>query len=257
MVREYYLNFNGTIGDFIKQHRKAKKVNSVDLAKRLGKANAYVSQIENGHNKKPDFEMLYKIFLQIGIEQDRIEDYLEHFGFISPEREEAELQRAIDMQNISAEEAEEMEKQQEKADEEFYNKMERYSKDPDYLEHQVDKQVNKIKDPRDLEVTGERSEIIQSNLEKINSLLYRAAMDKNNRGFDFVSNLETSFNAMSKDKNLYKFLIHLFDSDLSVLDEASMIKIINVVYGEVNRRKGQTSPWGIDPEDIKSEINKL
>lgn len=43
-----------TIGEEIKQKRLAKGMGSRQLAKRIGKAPSYISQIENGRNSSPD-----------------------------------------------------------------------------------------------------------------------------------------------------------------------------------------------------------
>lgn len=231
MNRKYYLNFEGTIGDFIKQRRKAKKINSVDLSKELGKGGAYISQIENGHNKRPDFDMLYEIFKRIGIEDERIEDYLEGFGFISPEREEMELRAAIHSQNMSMEEYQEIQRQEA----EYFSKHSENYNNGDTL----------LKD------------IFNSNINRINSALSRIAVENKNDGFKFVGNLENTISNMSKDSRLYKFLLLFFDNDLDILDEDGIVKVINKLYEELNRcQKG--SPWGISSTTtIKQPINKL
>lgn len=231
MTDKYYLNYSGSIGDFIKEHRKAKKINSVDLSKELGKSVAYISQIEHGHNKKPDFNTLYEIFKRIGIEEDRIEDYLESFGFMTPEREQARIQEQIGRQNMSIEEYEELQKQE---DEYFRKHHQMFNNGDDLLK-----------------------EIFNSDINRINLILSRIAFNNTKEGFNFVRNLENTFSNMTKDNNLYKFLLLLFDDNLDILDEKGILNVINTLYEEINRCQRE-SPWGISPTmKPKQPINKL
>ncbi|MFB4472177.1 helix-turn-helix domain-containing protein [Oceanobacillus caeni] len=226
-MQKYYLDFNGSIGDFIKQHRKAKKINSVDLSKELGKSGAYISQIENGHNKKPDYDMLVNIFKRIGIPEDRIEDYLEAFGFLSPQREEMEIQRAIEKQNMSFEEYKEIQKQE---DEFFRENHDNFNNGDVLLE-----------------------DIFKSDITRINSNLKRIAFG-DSKGFNFLRNIEKTFNDMPRNHSLYLFMLRFFENDLNGLDEQGMIKVINTLYDEINRIEKDSS-WG-EPK-LKEQINKL
>lgn len=254
MTQKYYLNFKGSIGDFIKQHRQAKKINSVDLAKKLGKGNAYVSQIEHGHNKKPDFYVLYTLFKQIGIEQDRIEDYLEHFGFLSPEREEAELQRAIDTQNISMEEAEEIQK----ADDEYYKKIE--ERDNNFVANKYLESLNQ-NDSREKNEAGDGNdlvnEIIKADLKNINDFIYKVSFDKDKQGIKFARNVSNALGNMKKKKEVYNFMLRFFDNDFSVLDEQALLKTINTLNEETNKKYEELKSWGWNELEIKPKITRL
>lgn len=231
MAIEYRLNFDGSLGDFIKQNRKANKINSVDLSKELGKSVAYISQIEHGHNKKPDFDNLYEIFKRIGIDENKIEDYLEHFGFMTPEREEAKIQEEIERQNISSEEYEQIQKQER-----------------DFLDNH---EIN-ISNDDDL-----LRDIFNSDINRINSTLSRIVYNNNKEGFKFIRNLESILSNMTNDNNLYQFLLLFSDNDLDVLDEKGMIKVINILHEEMNRSQKE-SPWGVSPTTkFKQPIDKL
>ncbi|MFS0672034.1 helix-turn-helix domain-containing protein [Ornithinibacillus sp. 179-J 7C1 HS] len=242
---KYYLNFEGTIGEFIKQRRKAKKINSVELSKELGKGGAYISQIENGHNKKPDFDMLYEIFKRIGIEEERIEDYLESFGFISPEREEVRIQEAIDRQENSKEYYEEYEARQKAyAD--------------DYIEYRKhEEEFNKRSENSTNNGDHVLRDIFNADIKGIHSSLSQIAFENGTSGFEFTRNLERTLGKMNKSENLYKFLQLMFKNDLDILDEDGMVRVINTLYEELNK---QLEGWGDRPwgePTIKQPINKL
>ena len=94
------------LGSVVKYYRKKKKINSQELSKSLGKSGAYISQIENGHNKNPDYNTLLELFRKLGIAEENLEMYLEALGFKSPEKiaaekaaEEAWIEREIELMN--------------------------------------------------------------------------------------------------------------------------------------------------------------
>lgn len=99
MIRDdiyYKLNFSGTLCEYLKFVRESKKMNSTTLSKLVGKSNAYVSHLEKGRYNKPDYETLYKILKILGIGEEKIEDYLLHFGILSPERNDLYSQKIIE-----------------------------------------------------------------------------------------------------------------------------------------------------------------
>ncbi|MFS1518545.1 helix-turn-helix domain-containing protein [Bacillus sp. SCS-151] len=49
------------VGATIKKHRKRKGINSKKLSVSIGKSDSYVSHLENGRNKNPDYKTLEKI----------------------------------------------------------------------------------------------------------------------------------------------------------------------------------------------------
>ncbi len=77
----------------LKKIRTNAGVSSKSLSTKVGKAVTYVSQLENGKIKSPDYSTSYLLLKELGIEESKIEGFLDHFGFISPEREQANLSR--------------------------------------------------------------------------------------------------------------------------------------------------------------------
>lgn len=76
---------NGTqVGNELKRLRSMAHVSSRELSKRVGKAPAYVSQLERGLIKIPDFSTCYSLFKLLGVDEDRIENMLQHFGIAPP-----------------------------------------------------------------------------------------------------------------------------------------------------------------------------
>ncbi|GEL75790.1 helix-turn-helix domain-containing protein [Tenuibacillus multivorans] len=230
MTTKYHLNFDGTIGEFIKLHRKKQKIKARDLSRELGKGDAYISQIENNRNNKPDFDILYSIFEKLGIDEERIEDYLESFGYISPEREEQLIQQEL--------------KKYEVTDEEYQQ----------YLDSE--KQV-RVDHPEEFLNSNDQliTEIIGEYLKNITSTLQSLSYDKSGKGFNMVKNIETTLTDMQKNKHLFIFIQRLFDNNLDLLDEKGMVKVINTLYEEMNRVEEQNTAWG-EPT-IKNQIKEL
>ncbi|MCR1833170.1 helix-turn-helix domain-containing protein [Oceanobacillus caeni] len=227
---KYYLNFDGTIGEFIKLHRKKQKISARDLSRELGKGDAYISQIENGRNKNPDYDVVYSIFQKVGIDEDKIEDYLESFNYLSPEREQDLIDKQMHRYEMTAEEF----KQYEESEREIRNS------NPEYFINTGD---------------GLLKEIINGRLNKINSILKDVSVEKSGEGFNLVKNLENTLNNMQNNKRLYLFIQKLFDNNLSLLDEDSFVRILNTLYDEMNKAEEENASWG--KPNIKQKINKL
>lgn len=230
MVKKYYLDYDGTLGDFIKLNRKKQNIKARDLSRSLGKGDAYISQIENGRNKNPDFNILYEIFKHIGIEEDKIEDFLETFNYLSPERE----QELIDQQ------------------------MHRYEmRLEDYIQHEESEKEIRNSNPEFFISTGDEllEEIINGHLKKINTILKDVSTEKTGEGFNLVKNIEHTFTNMQNNKNLYLFLQKFFDNNLSLLNEDSLVKVLNVLYEEINKAEEENASWG--KPTIKQPLNKL
>ncbi|WP_419893618.1 helix-turn-helix domain-containing protein [Oceanobacillus kimchii] len=254
----YHLNYDGTIGDFIREYRKASKISSRELAKLVGKSSGYVSQVESGRNKNPDYNVLFNIFKTIGVPNDRIENYLDSFGFVSPEREELLIQDAIHRQNMSIEEYEEMQRHED----EFWERHSDEMNDPNYLTAKTIEEMEGSEQDNNRSASSDGTqllkEIFNSDINRINSSLSRIAFDNSAKDFKFIRNLESILSTMTKDSNMYKFLLLFFDNNLDLLDEEGMVKVINTLYKELNRYQKE-APWGIPPtkEKLKQPINKL
>lgn len=81
-----------TFGKYLKNIREKAKKPSKELSTEVGKAVTYVSQLERGLIKKPDFDTCYKLLVILGIEEEQIEDILSYYGIISAKRKQAELE---------------------------------------------------------------------------------------------------------------------------------------------------------------------
>lgn len=82
-------------GKELKKIRTNAGISSKVLSSKVGKAVTYVSQLENGKIKSPDFETCFKLLEELGVEHGKIEGILDYFGIISPQREKADLELSI------------------------------------------------------------------------------------------------------------------------------------------------------------------
>jgi transcriptional regulator with XRE-family HTH domain len=96
MVLKGGVHMNGiAFGKELKRLRNKVGISSKILSTSVGKAVTYVSQLENGKIKNPDFETCLKLLQELGVEKKKIEGVLDYFGIISPEREQEELEMSI------------------------------------------------------------------------------------------------------------------------------------------------------------------
>jgi Predicted transcriptional regulators len=70
-------------GQTLKHLRKKAKIASKDLSIQVGKATTYVSQLERGLIKNPDYNTCYKLLELIGVKPDCIPQMLINHGFIN------------------------------------------------------------------------------------------------------------------------------------------------------------------------------
>lgn len=70
-------------GQTIKHLRKKAKIASKDLSIQVGKATTYVSQLERGLIKNPDYNTCYKLLDLVGVKPDCIEQMLVNHGFVN------------------------------------------------------------------------------------------------------------------------------------------------------------------------------
>lgn len=74
-----------TFGDLVKHLRTNSKMGSRELSNKIEKGISYISQIESGRNKKPDFIVSWKILSFLGVEEQEIESLLSKYGIFPPE----------------------------------------------------------------------------------------------------------------------------------------------------------------------------
>ncbi|WBL16340.1 helix-turn-helix domain-containing protein [Sutcliffiella sp. NC1] len=247
-MNKYGLYFDGDIGEFLHSTRRSKRINSTDLSKAVGKSPAYISQIENGRNKNPDYETMYKVFKHLGIEEEKIEDYLLHFQIKSPEREAWEEEQAI---KASMEPTDEdityMERQ---AD--FY----RQEDMREFHERKVDAVFNKY-----IDESSEDDLVYDMIKENIKTIVY--VMDNIiehdiNNAFNLITGLGKTFDEITTNEKFYKFIVKLFsdkETRLHSLDEEGMLKVLNTLYEELNRIDREKTAFGKPRQ--RNIINKL
>ncbi|MEK4086302.1 helix-turn-helix domain-containing protein [Psychrobacillus sp. FSL K6-1415] len=66
---------------------------SKPLSEKIGKAITYVSQLERGLIKNPDFDSCVKLLKELSFPINKIEDFLYSFGIVSEQRKEQELKQ--------------------------------------------------------------------------------------------------------------------------------------------------------------------
>ncbi len=81
-----------SFGKMIKELRKKSGIPSKELSTKVGKAVTYVSQLERGLIKKPDYDTCFRLLKELGKSENIIEDMLSYYGILSPEREQQELE---------------------------------------------------------------------------------------------------------------------------------------------------------------------
>lgn len=68
---------------------------SKPLSEKIGKAITYVSQLERGLIKNPDFDSCVKLLTELSFPINKIEDFLNSFGIVSEQRKKQELKQNI------------------------------------------------------------------------------------------------------------------------------------------------------------------
>lgn len=211
-----YKNTN-ELKDFIRIRRAVKNISSTKLSEKLGKNRAYVSQIENGHNKKPDYTTLMKMFRILGLPEEEIKPALKHFN-ISPSLEE----------EIEMHWEEEQERKIEEENQEAQN-------NPDYVPQEV---IDYIEEEQNHE------EILIDRIDRISYNL-KSALDTGYYGFNIAEGLYNCTEAMKSKKEFFLFFAHFF-KDISPynLDEKALLRVLNTLIEEENRINEETIAFG-------------
>ncbi|XYR59826.1 helix-turn-helix transcriptional regulator [Bacillus amyloliquefaciens] len=79
------LNFKNLdeLKDYIRVMRAYKNISSTKLSEMIGKNRAYISQIENGHNKNPEYETMFNMLKIFGVDEEEIDNVLGNYGICS------------------------------------------------------------------------------------------------------------------------------------------------------------------------------
>lgn len=93
-------------GNYLKSIRKTQKIPSKDLSVRVGKAVTYVSQLERGLIKKPDFETCFNLLKELNVKETEIEEILAYYNILSPDRIESDLVMAVKRSELEQQEIE-------------------------------------------------------------------------------------------------------------------------------------------------------
>lgn len=221
-------NFNfeeESLGNFLKLLRKTKGINSIELSNSVGKSNAYVSQIENSHNQKPEYGIMCDILRKLDVEEDKIEEYLAHFGLFPAEKraikeyeyrkrmEEEMIQREIELQD-----------------------------DPDYHEAKLQHDIDRF------ESEMEWLETLEDELKRKNEEIGKELDYFIGRNLDtfqhVIDNLHSLIKSISKSREDYNLFTNMFKRDLIDLPPESKKIIIDTIKEEYRKNwKG----WGEVP----------
>lgn len=198
----------------------------------VGKSDSYISHVENGRYKTPDYSTMCEVFKVLGIEEEKIEDYLYYFHILSPEREEFEEQLAIEAAQRASEplSEEELEHMQDEAD--YYEEMER---------REYKKAVNNSFDHNADELFVD---ILDENIKSISNVLSNLSNHNINDGYELILGISKTLDEISTNPTLYNFVIKLFSEKLHSLDNDGLTKVLNTVYKELNRVDAERTKFG-------------
>jgi transcriptional regulator with XRE-family HTH domain len=212
------------IGKDVKALRKKKGIGSRELSRLIGKAETYISQLERGLIKTPDYNTAFNIMKHLGIREDKIEDHLFIGYYIqSPSRIEAE--EAWEKQQIENEQDPEYQKAKLERD------IERYENDLEWQEREIEwlSSVEAELDKKNNEIKDELSFFIDKKLDKF---------------LDVIRNLHTLVMSMSKNKEDYDLFTNLFKRDITQFSEEGKKRIIETIKGEFEK---SAVSWGEPP----------
>ncbi|PEI50592.1 helix-turn-helix domain-containing protein [Priestia aryabhattai] len=208
-----------TINNFgrdIKALRTKRKIGSRELSRLIGKAETYISQLERGLIKKPDYNIAYDIMKHLKFTESNIEGFLYNFHQIkSPKRIESEADEVANWEEKRAAEIEEFLSQGQEED----NIVQEYPL------NKFEKKKNNIESEWMLELIR--------NLERKNDEIkveLSFNIDKNAQIFEHVIyNLHSLLISMRKDRENFNFFVELFENDLSTLSKESKEEILKTV----------------------------
>lgn len=198
------------IGRDIKALRVKRGLSSRSLSRLIGKSETYISQLERGLIKNPDYNTAFDIMKHLGYAENGIEQFLFDFYQISsPERIELE--------------AEEVKEWEEKRAREIVT-------DPDHQVHFT----------ADLAIfESEWMKLLYEDLESKNEQIKKELsfnIANNAPIFEkVINNLLSILTSMRKDRGNFDFFVRLFESDLSDLSGESKDKILKLIKNEIEK----------------------
>jgi transcriptional regulator with XRE-family HTH domain len=207
-------------GDHVKSLRTQKGIGSRELSRNVGKAETYISQLERGLIKEPEYKTAFEIMKNLGYKEEKIENILfEHFYIKSPIRIEAEDAWA---------------KQEEEN-----------LQDPDYQQHLLERQIEAHE--REIEWLASKEE----ELDKKNSEIYEELsffIHKNVDTFQTViDNLHSIVLSISKNYEDYHFFTQLFKRNIAEFSEESKKRILQTIKEEFEVTIKNNGGWGKPP----------
>ncbi|WP_439874704.1 helix-turn-helix domain-containing protein [Bacillus mycoides] len=185
-----------SFGNELKKIRKSAGMSSKVLSQKVNKAVTYVSQLERGLIKKPDFDTCKKILLELGFDEIEAIKTLSYFDIKSPEQEKAELDWTI--------------KQAEKAYEEEESR---------YKTGFYTKKIEKISSGNELVLTQ-----LRKNLDAF-------VTHDLSRAEKVVSNLNSIF----KDEEKFDFFCSVFENDFSNLSSLERNRVLSMITNYVRK----------------------
>ncbi|WP_188048436.1 helix-turn-helix domain-containing protein [Bacillus sp. CH30_1T] len=222
------------IGRDVKELRTKKGIGSRELSRLIGKAETYISQLERGLIKTPDYNTAFEIFKHLGHREDQIEDVLLNFYYIkSPLRVEAE--EAWEQQEI--ENAQDPVYQNAKLDREIEAHEQRLQLG-EYSEEEANRSIDWL-----LDTETDLNNKVRDIGNELNFFI-----DKKMDVFeDVINNLHTIVMSMSKNKEDYEFFTKLFKRDLSKFTNDSKNQIVETIKEEYKKSFEANGGWGKPP----------
>lgn len=217
------------LGRDIKIKRTRKGLGSRELSRLVGKAETYISQLERGLIKNPDYSTLYEIYKHL--DQKDIEQFLYNvYNIESPEAEEARFRGA----------EEEADYANDHPDEYLQSQIEEYER------QQLLDELNAIRQADlQLEWLENKEAELKTKNEKIKKEL-SFFIDKNLDTFTgVINNVYNIVMSMRKSKEDYDFFTNLFKHDISNFSEESKKRVIEAIKEEY--KKSHTGGFGEPP----------
>ncbi|MFB4367019.1 helix-turn-helix domain-containing protein [Bacillus subtilis] len=223
-MKKIIIDENNRLGSVVKYYRKKKKINSQELSKSLGKSGAYISQIENGHNKNPDYDTLKELFRKLGIAEENLETYLEALGFMSPAKiaeekaaEEAWIERELELMS-----------------------------DPEYQKQLIERKIEEAEAYRISEQHREYEDMIEKKIGEIKDRIEWFYMINPNEFGTVIDNLHSLMMSMNDSPDNFRFLVSLFRKDLTKFNKDAKEHIISALkegYEKSNTGWGERPSW--------------